>query len=313
MRDDEVRTEAFRREIRRVAPGKVVLDIGTGALALLAIFAAEAGAVRVFAIEGNPDSYAKALQAVRDRGFADRIHVVLGLSTNVTLPERVDVMVHEILGEIASIEGAAYAIRDAQRRHLTAFPPPPHTRISVPSSASSSICPTEMPDAEYWASREYPVIVAPGTVTMKLTHFPKRLLLSDTWQEMETLDFEAPSGLPATQERDRSFEMTRNGVFAGFVIRMQASMTPAAAEEIRTWCWDDEAERVSCQGHWAQQYIVFEPVQVSAGDVLHLRVHIDSSTFQPTYRFVAGLQRSTADKVARVPLGEVVLDSPNFG
>ena len=50
MRDDTSRTEAYRRAIHAHAKGKVVLDIGTGALALLAIMAAEAGASKVDAL-----------------------------------------------------------------------------------------------------------------------------------------------------------------------------------------------------------------------------------------------------------------------
>jgi dihydropteroate synthase len=50
MRDDTSRTEAYRRAIHAHARGKVVLDIGTGALALLAIMAAEAGASKVYAL-----------------------------------------------------------------------------------------------------------------------------------------------------------------------------------------------------------------------------------------------------------------------
>ena len=42
---------------------------------------------------------------MRERGLSEVVHVIKGLSTNVTLPERADLLVHEILGEIASIEG----------------------------------------------------------------------------------------------------------------------------------------------------------------------------------------------------------------
>ena len=38
MRDDVDRTEAYRRAIVEAAPGKVVMDLGTGALALLAMY-----------------------------------------------------------------------------------------------------------------------------------------------------------------------------------------------------------------------------------------------------------------------------------
>jgi protein arginine N-methyltransferase 1 len=63
MRDDVVRTEAYRRALQNVVRDKTVVDIGTGALALLAIFAAEAGARKVYAIEANVEAYVKALQA----------------------------------------------------------------------------------------------------------------------------------------------------------------------------------------------------------------------------------------------------------
>ena len=51
MRDDAARTAAYRAAITAAAQGKVVVDLGTGALALLAVFAAEAGAKHVYAIE----------------------------------------------------------------------------------------------------------------------------------------------------------------------------------------------------------------------------------------------------------------------
>ena len=174
------------------------------------------------------------LQIVRERGLSDVIHVVKGLSTNVTLPERADLLVHEILGEIASIEGAPHVIRDAQHRFLHEFPAP-HSRTSVPSSAASFICPCEMPDSEYWESKDFPVILPPGTSTMKLTKFPRRLLLSDTWLLMERMDFEKENGLPLYQYHNCTFRVSRDGIFEGFIIRMQASMTPEDKAEIQTW------------------------------------------------------------------------------
>eukprot|EP00960_Hanusia_phi_P032502 749884-Hanusia_phi.AAC.3 len=47
MRDDAVRTTSYHHAIKHLVRDRVVLDIGTGALALLAIFAAEAGARKV--------------------------------------------------------------------------------------------------------------------------------------------------------------------------------------------------------------------------------------------------------------------------
>lgn len=43
---------------------------------------------------------------------------------------QVDLIVHEILGEIASIEGVSGVVRDAQKRHLASFPSELRTSVS---------------------------------------------------------------------------------------------------------------------------------------------------------------------------------------
>ena len=64
MRADVVRTEAFRAAIGALCRGKVVLDVGTGDAALFALEAARAGATKVFAVEGDSSSAARARLAV---------------------------------------------------------------------------------------------------------------------------------------------------------------------------------------------------------------------------------------------------------
>ena len=125
MRDDKARTTAYEQAIRRVAPGRVCLDIGTGALALLALAAARAGAEHVIAVEANAVAAAAARQAVTDAGMASRVTVVEGYSTDVTLDRPVDLLLHEVIGSFAGEEGVVTAVRDAKARHLRRGQIPP--------------------------------------------------------------------------------------------------------------------------------------------------------------------------------------------
>jgi hypothetical protein len=116
---DEVRTNAFRDAIRRsVTPESVVLDLGTGS-GILALFAAEAGARRVFAIDATHSADLASFLA-RHLGFSDRIQVIHDHSTKVELPERANVLVTETLGSFGFNEQILSSVIDARARLLTA-------------------------------------------------------------------------------------------------------------------------------------------------------------------------------------------------
>ncbi|KAL1499717.1 hypothetical protein AB1Y20_012404 [Prymnesium parvum] len=124
MRDDERRTplfiEAIRRRISSRPEGSLlVVEVGTGPFALLAIAAARAGAKKVYAIEASAEAAARAREAVRAARLPpSAVEVLEGLSTAVELPEKVDLLVAEIAGSVASEEGAYATIRDARARFL---------------------------------------------------------------------------------------------------------------------------------------------------------------------------------------------------
>lgn len=117
MLEDRVRTAAFLAALDElVEPTDVVVDIGTGT-GILAAGAARAGAARVYAVEATPIAqHARAVFAAN--GLGDRVTLVEGWSTRITLPERADVVVAEILGSEALEERALPVLLDARRRHL---------------------------------------------------------------------------------------------------------------------------------------------------------------------------------------------------
>ena len=124
MVDDEERTTLFAEAIRdalRRRPGSVVLDIGTGPQALLALIAGRAGAKKVYAVEVQPEVAALARQAIANAVEAGEvpagvIEVHEGFSTALELPEQADLLVAEIVGSVASGEGIYATMHDAQQR-----------------------------------------------------------------------------------------------------------------------------------------------------------------------------------------------------
>ncbi|WP_413802521.1 50S ribosomal protein L11 methyltransferase [Streptomyces iranensis] len=116
MIKDERRMNRYVEAVRRYAPGRTVLDIGTGKDAVWALAAARAGARHVWAVEVIPTSARIARETIEEAGFADRITVIEGLSTEIELPEPVDMCVSEIIGTLGGSEGAGSVLRDARKR-----------------------------------------------------------------------------------------------------------------------------------------------------------------------------------------------------
>ena len=103
MLQDEVRTPKYREAIIKNPSnfnGKVVMDVGCGS-GILSLFAAQAGAKRVYAVEASGMAKA-ARKLVEANGFKDVIHVIESkvedISPAVVPLKSIDVIVSEPLG-----------------------------------------------------------------------------------------------------------------------------------------------------------------------------------------------------------------------
>jgi hypothetical protein len=113
---DTVRVLAFRRAIFRHCRDRTVVEIGCGS-GILSIFAAQAGARRVIAIEES-DIAELAAEMFRANGVADRIELRRANSRDVSLARPAEVLVHEVLGSDPFDEALLPSIDDARRRLL---------------------------------------------------------------------------------------------------------------------------------------------------------------------------------------------------
>lgn len=114
MLQDSLRVMAYRNAIFANVRGRSVVEIGCGT-GILSIFAAQAGARKVVAIEeGEVAELAK--QMIKANGLENIIDVVVGNSRDVELEEPADVIVHEIIGNEAFGERMLPVLEDARQR-----------------------------------------------------------------------------------------------------------------------------------------------------------------------------------------------------
>ena len=163
MLQDNERMRAYHDAIKlnaeRHFKGKVVLDVGTGT-GVLSIWAAQAGAKRVYAVEATAKVAADARTLVAANGFADTITVLAGKMEELELPEKVDVLLSEWMGYFLLREAMVNSVLDARDRWLkpSGVMYPSHARLLMSSMEESGFAAARQRDLddamEGWAGLE---------------------------------------------------------------------------------------------------------------------------------------------------------------
>jgi len=228
MLRDEIRNEAYREAIRRVVkPGQVVLDMGAGT-GILSIFAAQAGARKVYAVERTA-IFSVAERMVKANGLEGVVEVIHGDLEDVDLPEQVDVIISEWMGGLGVDENMLAPLVMARSRWLK-----PGGKI-VPERVTAILAPAWVADFDealhHWRGRPHGVdmsVIADLTVheaLMAQTHLTLDDLLAAP-QPMWTHDAYTCS----LAEADRSFraaltfEASRAGKLSGLAAWFTADL-----------------------------------------------------------------------------------------
>jgi predicted RNA methylase len=139
---DPVKMNAYGNAIREQVKDKIVVEIGTGSRAPLALICAEAGAKKVYAIEAGKEAAEQAEKLIKSQKLDHKIQVINGYSTDIELPEPADICISEIIGNIGSSEGAISIINNAAKFFEGEM-------YSIPERCVTHIAPAFLPDNLY--------------------------------------------------------------------------------------------------------------------------------------------------------------------
>ncbi|KAG7444182.1 S-adenosyl-L-methionine-dependent methyltransferase [Guyanagaster necrorhizus] len=119
MIQDQVRTSTYAQFILTnpsIFEDAVVLDVGCGT-GILSLFAARGGAKHVYAVDAS-DIAEKAEKIVKVNGMEDIITVIRGKIEDLTIPEKVDIIISEWMGYALLYESMLDSVLSARDRFL---------------------------------------------------------------------------------------------------------------------------------------------------------------------------------------------------
>jgi protein arginine N-methyltransferase 1 len=263
MLRDRARVEQFERAIAAaVRPGAVVADLGCGT-GILSVLCCRAGARRVYALEVGPIGRWTA-QVVAANGFAGRVELLRGVSTEISLPEKVDVLVSETIGGAAFDEGIIGYVADARRRFLASGGGIVPRRLTLWAAPVGDVA-LHHELVGCWREPVRGADLSPmHAIAARQVHLPRlrseqlcaaaQPLISVDFAEVEEV-FVAGRG---------EFELADEGPVVGFAIGFDAELTEGIGLSNRPG---------SAASHWPQGFLALEePIQARSGEGVELEI-----------------------------------------
>lgn len=224
---DPARLEAYRRAIHEIVrPGTVVADIGSGT-GILGLFALQAGAARLYSIEATGMvEIARALASAN--GFADRFHAIQAHSSEAELPERVDVVVSDLVGRFGFDCDILEIYPDVAARLMK-----PGGRM-IPSGVTLFAAPVERGDLDalvhFWSAPCAGFDVSPALAWAVNTGYPASLSARDLLAgPLDVIHFPTGTAPEPPLRGAAEFAIARGGTLHGIGGWMAAQLSPGVS------------------------------------------------------------------------------------
>ena len=286
MMCDETRMKAFLGALERcVKPGCTVADLGTGT-GIFALVAAKLGARHVYAIDPN-NAIEVGKEVARENGLADRVTFFRAMSTEVELPEKVDVIVSDMRGQLPVSSTNLPSLADARDRFLA----PGGVMIPLRDRLFASL--VDAPDL-------YANLIAawePGRFHGLVHGAAKRSVLQSTYADHAS-PIDAPQMLmPGAAWADIDYATQASRTIQG---RVERKVTrKGTAHGLCVWFESTTCEGITYSTGPAPDSMVYarmfmpllEPVAVDAGDELTLLLRADPAGTEHTWTWETTLRR----------------------
>jgi predicted RNA methylase len=265
MLGDVDRVDGYRRAIEAVVrPGDVVVDLGSGT-GILSVFAARAGARRVYAIEER-DIIDVSRTLIAETPYRDVIRLISSRAEKAVLPERAHVAITETLGNDLLDEDIEGLMRTARERLLV-----PGAR-EIPRELSLSAIPIEVPDEirrridiepiEGFDVARFSRALQCEAINARLTDIHEQAALAPA-----AVLWRAPVGSSPPNGSAR-WEVRRAGTFAALGLLIGAELAPGIS--IGT--------RLGRTSNWTMPVLPITGMPVvEAGDVIEATIDCDRS------------------------------------
>ena len=262
---DDERNAAYDAALRRAAPGKRVLDIGSGS-GLLAMMAARAGAVEVTTCEVVESIARVAAGIIEANGYADRIALYAKHSEQLVvgadMAERAELLVTETFASGVLSEAVLPTVEHAHR-HLLVEGAQVIPRLAA---ARAYLVGGAAVEAQLYASRSTGFdlsgfdMLAPGKVGLHLDRVPHDVLSDD----FELFRFDLMQTSFSADRRTLSIEATRSGRCIGIAQWLWLQLDEETTYENRP------RESAGANGWMHVFYRFHEPLELVAGDRVDL-------------------------------------------